>query len=72
MRFAGGGVPTGQVIGATDRRGEDVTLRRVGPADLLATIYRHLGIDFRNVHFPDFSFRVGRRPLSSMVAPSPN
>jgi hypothetical protein len=45
MIFAGGGIHTGQVIGATDARGEEPVERRVGPGDFLATIYRHLGID---------------------------
>ena len=46
MLFAGGGIQTGQVIGATDTRGEEPVERLVGPGDFLATIYRHLGIDF--------------------------
>ena len=45
MLFAGGGIQTGQVIGATDARGEEAVERRVGPGDFLATIYQHLGID---------------------------
>ncbi|HEX6984066.1 MAG TPA: DUF1501 domain-containing protein, partial [Planctomycetaceae bacterium] len=57
MLFAGGGVRTGQVIGATDARGEEVVERRIGPEDFLATIYRHLGIDYRTVTIPDFSGR---------------
>jgi uncharacterized protein (DUF1501 family) len=57
MLFAGGGISTGQVIGATDRRGEDATQRRVGPHDFLATLYRHLGIDYDRVTIPDFSGR---------------
>jgi uncharacterized protein (DUF1501 family) len=57
MIWAGGGIVTGQVIGATDRRGEEVVERRVGPQDFLATIYRHLGIDYRNVTIPDRSGR---------------
>ncbi|MFO0887822.1 MAG: DUF1501 domain-containing protein [Isosphaeraceae bacterium] len=57
MIWAGGGIATGQVIGATDRRGEDVISRRVGPQDFLATIYRHLGIDYERVTIPD---RFGR------------
>ena len=48
---------TGQVIGATDRRGEDVVDRRVGPQDFLATIYRHLGIDYERVTIPDLAGR---------------
>lgn len=42
---AGGGTPTGQVIGSTDAKGYDVKERRVGPSDLAATLFRHLGID---------------------------
>ncbi|MCC7422205.1 MAG: DUF1501 domain-containing protein [Planctomycetaceae bacterium] len=57
MLFAGGGIRTGQVIGATDRRGEDPIARRVGPEDFLSTIYEHLAIDFRRVAFPDTSGR---------------
>lgn len=57
MIFAGGGIKTGQVIGATDRRGEEVTQRKVGPHDFLATIYQHLGIDYKNVTVPDFTGR---------------
>jgi len=47
MLFAGGGIRTGQIIGATDARGEDPVSRRVTPHDFLATIYHHLGIDMR-------------------------
>jgi hypothetical protein len=57
MLFAGGGIRTGQVIGATDARGEDPIERRVGPGDFLATIYRHLGIDYRRVALPNFAGR---------------
>jgi len=57
MIWAGGGIATGQVIGATDRRGENVVERLVGPQDFLATIYRHLGIDYQSVTIPD---RAGR------------
>jgi hypothetical protein len=53
MLWAGGGIRTGRVIGATDRLGEDVVDRRVGPQDFLATIYHHLGIDYETVALPD-------------------
>lgn len=43
--FSGGGMATGQVIGATDGRGEQAVERRVGVGDFLATVYRHLGVD---------------------------
>jgi hypothetical protein len=57
MLWAGGGIATGRVIGATDRRGEYVVDRRVGPHDFLATIYHHLGIDYDNVTLPDATGR---------------
>lgn len=57
MLFAGGGIPTGQVIGATDIRGEDAVERIVGRGDFLATIYRHLGIDAEQIAFPNFAGR---------------
>jgi len=42
---AGGGLRMGQVIGSTNARGEYPTASPVTPQDVLATIYRHLGID---------------------------
>lgn len=57
MLFAGGGIRTGQVVGATDKQGEDPIERRVGPGDFLATIYHHLGIDFKHVAIPNFAGR---------------
>lgn len=57
MLFAGGGIRTGQVIGATDQKGEDPVDRRVGPSDFLATIYRHCGIDYQQVSIPNFAGR---------------
>ena len=57
MLFSGGGMRTGQVIGATDRKGEDPIERRVSPLDFLATIYRHLGIDYENTSIVNFAGR---------------
>ena len=51
--FSGGGLACGQVIGATDRLGADVTRRRVGVRDFLATIYHHLGIDAASMTLRD-------------------
>jgi hypothetical protein len=45
MLVAGGGGSHGQVIGSTDSKGYDIKDRRVNPADLAATVFRHLGID---------------------------
>lgn len=41
---AGGGFRGGQVIGASDPRGEELASAPVAPADLLARVYRQLGI----------------------------
>ena len=43
--LAGGGLKVGQVIGASNSKGEVPIERPVGPTDVLATVYRHLGID---------------------------
>jgi hypothetical protein len=43
--IAGGGLRMGQVIGATNSNAEYPVERPYSPQDLLATIYRHLGID---------------------------
>lgn len=53
---SGGGMRMGQVIGATNSRGEFPTQRPLTPKDLLATIYHHLGIDVRQ-SLTDFSGR---------------
>jgi hypothetical protein len=45
------------VIGATDGRGEQVTDRRVGVGDFLATVYRHLQIDAASVTIRNFDGR---------------
>ncbi len=55
--WAGGGIQTGAVIGASDKRGEDVVERACNPGDFLATIYHHLGIDAAKVFINDFNGR---------------
>ncbi len=52
MVMAGGGLRHGQVIGSTDRKGYDIDSRRVGPSDLAASVFHHLGID-QNAHWID-------------------
>ncbi|MDO8348841.1 MAG: DUF1501 domain-containing protein [Planctomycetota bacterium] len=42
---AGGGFRGGIVLGASDRRGEEVRDRAVGPTELIRSIYHLLGID---------------------------
>jgi uncharacterized protein (DUF1501 family) len=73
MLWSGGGINAGRVIGATDRRGEEVVERRVGPQDFLATIYRHLGVDYEKVALPDFTGRPvaivrNGKPIPELVA----
>ena len=53
---SGGGMRMGQVIGATNSKGEYPTERPLTPNDLWATMYRHLGIDYTHA-FPDLSGR---------------
>ncbi|QDV34788.1 DUF1501 domain-containing protein [Tautonia plasticadhaerens] len=48
--LSGGGMPMGQVIGATNPRGEEPSDRPFHPSDLLATWYRFLGIDPTATH----------------------
>ena len=55
--WAGGGIQTGQVIGSTDKLGEDSIERICMPGDFLATIYHHLGIDSSKVFIKDFNGR---------------
>jgi hypothetical protein len=43
--IAGGGFKGGEVVGMSDARGEDVKDRPVYPVDLIASMYRNLGID---------------------------
>jgi hypothetical protein len=54
--FAGGGLRVGQVVGATDARGERPKTRAYGPQNVLATLYHVLGIDPAEM-VPDFTGR---------------
>jgi uncharacterized protein (DUF1501 family) len=54
VALAGGGVPGGQVLGASDAVGQSPRLRPVTPADLAATVCALLGIDPQQLlHTPD-------------------
>lgn len=70
--MAGGGLKTGQVIGSTDRHAAEATSRPVHYQDVLATLYRHLGIDARNTTINDMTGRphnlleVGR-PIEELI-----
>ena len=70
--WAGGGLATGGVIGASDKRGEDVAENACTPQDFLATIYHHLGIDFANESIVDFGGRPtpivpNGRPIPGLI-----
>lgn len=54
--FSGGGLKMGQVVGATNSKAEYPATSPYTPFDMLATIYRHLGIDYK-ASFLDFAGR---------------
>ena len=56
VMLAGGGLKTGQVIGASSVNGEFPIERPLTPADVLATVYHMLGIDPEQT-FNDFAGR---------------
>jgi hypothetical protein len=55
--LAGGGMRTGQVIGATDRIAGEATQRPVTFGELYATLYHNLGIDVNHATINDLSGR---------------
>jgi hypothetical protein len=70
--LAGGRLRTGQVIGATDRLGAEIAERPVHFAEVLATLYRHLGIDPQLVKLHDLAGRPqyvidNAQPLPELV-----
>ena len=72
MVMAGGGMPHGQTIGSTDRRGGAILTSPVRPQDLAATTFKHLGIDL-NSHWTDHQGRPtpiineGGRPIPELL-----
>ena len=68
--MAGGGMRTGQVIGATNRLGEVAAQRPVYQGEVIATIYRNLGINPDRVNILDPTGRpqhLADRPALSEV-----
>src|SRR5258708_32102295 len=55
--LAGGGMKTGQVIGATDRIGGEAASRPVTFGELFATLYHNLGIDVSRTTILDLNGR---------------
>lgn len=69
--IAGGGLRTGQTIGATDARGEAIVGNPIGMQSVLATMYRVMGID-PAVTIPDHNGRPqflldDRAPISALI-----
>jgi uncharacterized protein (DUF1501 family) len=55
--LAGGGMRAGQVIGETNRLGEEAISRPIGYSEVFATLYHNLGIDLGNTTIPDLTGR---------------
>lgn len=71
--IAGGGFRGGQVLGASDARGEEVTERPVHPSDLIAGVYAQLGIDpeARLPHPAGADVRAVPPPVPGAPRPAP-
>jgi hypothetical protein len=70
--LAGGGMKSGQVIGATDRLGGEATERPVQFGEVFATLYHNLGIDPNKTTVNDLSGRPqylvdGHLPMKELV-----
>lgn len=71
--LAGGGMNTGQVIGATNRLGEEPIERPVKFQEVFATLYHNLGIDLATAVVKDVSGRPnylvdpGIKPIRELV-----
>jgi uncharacterized protein (DUF1501 family) len=69
--MAGGGMQTGQAIGATNRLGEYATKRPVHFQEVVATIYQNLGIDVSSTTLIDPTGRpqylVNQGPMPELI-----
>jgi hypothetical protein len=71
--LAGGGMTTGQVIGATDRNAGEAVSRPVTFGELYATVYKNLGIDAARTPVADLEGRPqhlvedGAEPIKELV-----
>lgn len=68
---SGGGLAMGQVVGSTDPRASHPKDRPLGPEDLWATVYRHLGIDakqtLRDLTGRPMPILADGRPIKELV-----
>src|SRR2546427_8066024 len=71
--LAGGGMKTGQIIGATDRWGDEPAERPVTFGEVFATLYHNLGIDVNKTTIADLAGRpqylvdAGCQPMKELV-----
>lgn len=70
--LAGGGMKTGQVIGSTNRFGEEPDDRPIDYKDVFATLYRNIGIDLDSMPVPDMAGRPnyllpGHEPIPELI-----
>jgi hypothetical protein len=71
--LAGGGMRTGQVIGATNRLGEHATDRPVTFQEVFATLYHNMGLNLRTVREfdlrgrPQYLVDPGTEPLRELI-----
>lgn len=66
--LAGGGIQGGRVVGASDSKGAFPLTNPKTPQDVLATLYRHLGVDV-TVSYPDFNGRpVSVLPSGTVIS----
>jgi len=71
--LAGGGMRTGQVIGASDRVGGEIVDRPVKFQEVFATLYHNIGIDVRTATVQDIQGRPqylvdsGIQPIRELV-----
>ncbi|NIP97399.1 MAG: DUF1501 domain-containing protein, partial [Akkermansiaceae bacterium] len=68
----GGGLKMGQVIGATDRMAGEAVERPVHVQEILATIYRHCGVDPEHTQLIDPTGRPRylldhRKPIAELI-----
>jgi hypothetical protein len=70
--LAGGGMRHGQVIGSTNRLGEEADDRPIDYKDVFVTLYNQLGIDIVNTPVPEMNGRpnylfAGHEPIRELV-----
>jgi hypothetical protein len=66
--LAGGGLRMGQVVGATNARGEEPAVRAMNSNCLLATIYHRFGIDVTEVQHDRAGRPIPILPESEPIA----